>query len=202
MALTFWYDFSSSYSYLAAMRIEAVAEKAKVQVVWQPFLLGPIFIDAGYNGSPNLMAPAKAAYMWTDIARRAAHRGHPFKEPTPFPQKSVLAARAALALPARDRPAFSRAAFMRIFAKGENIAEAAVVAAAIAEAGLDPEVVLAAAGKPEVKAALRESVETAKSLGIFGAPTFVTTDEALFWGDDRLEDALAWEKTGSLPAGG
>ena len=41
--LTFWYEFASSYSYLSAVRIDAAAQAAGVEVVWQPFLLGPIF---------------------------------------------------------------------------------------------------------------------------------------------------------------
>lgn len=201
MALTFWYDFSSSYSFLAAMRLEDVAAQANVPVLWQPFLLGPIFKDLGYGGSPNLMAPAKADYMWADLARRAAQRGHGFQKPEPFPQRSVLAARAALALDPAERPAFSRAVFREIFERGNNIARTEVIAAAAAEAGHDGEALLAAAGEEAQKAALFAATDTAKSLQIFGAPSFVTTDGVLFWGDDRMEDALNWEKTGALPMG-
>lgn len=199
MALTFWYDFSSSYSYLTAMRIEAAAANARLEVIWQPFLLGPIFMEAGYGGSPNLMSPSKAAYMWADLARRSAHRGHPFVKPDVFPQRSILAARVTLCLPQHQRAAFSRAVFSKAFAEGRDIAVPDVVAEAASEAGLDPEALLQAATDPNIKAALFAAVEGAKSLGIFGAPTFVTTDGVLFWGDDRLEDALAWEKTGALP---
>lgn len=201
MALTFWYDFSSSYSFLAAMRLEDVAAQARVGVVWQPFLLGPIFQEAGYGGSPNLTHPSKAAYMWADLARRAAQRGHGFAKPERFPQKSVLAARVALALPAADRPAFTRAAFRQIFVNGRNIGEKAVVAEAAADAGLDGAALIEAAADPAIKQALFDAVDRARALGIFGAPTFITTDEVLFWGDDRMEDALAWEKTGALPMG-
>ena len=184
------------------MRLEAIAERERVLVEWQPFLLGVIFQDAGYPTSPNLMMPAKTDYMWTDIARRATSRGHTFARPTPFPQSSVLAARVALALPLRDRPTFSRAVFAELFERGADITERETVARAAAEAGFDADALLAAATTPEIKAALRTNVETARSLGLFGAPTFVTSDKALFWGDDRMEDALAWEKTGSLPMGG
>lgn len=201
MALTFWYDFSSSYSFLAALRLEDVAARAKVPVLWQPFLLGPIFKEAGYDASPNLMSPAKADYMWTDLARRAAQRGHGFVKPDPFPQRSVLAARAALSLDPAERPAFSRAVFRQAFERGKNIARTEVIAEAAAEAGFDGEALLAAAGEETQKTALFAATDKAKALGIFGAPSFVTTDGVLFWGDDRMEDALAWEKTGALPMG-
>jgi 2-hydroxychromene-2-carboxylate isomerase len=196
--LTFWYDFSSSYSYLAAMRIEAEAAAAGIAVAWRPFLLGPIFAEAGYGGSPNLMSRAKAAYMWGDIARRAAHRGLPFVVPSPFPQKSVAAGRAALALAASERPDFSRAVFRETFARGRDIADLAVVADAATAARLDAAQVVASTSDPAAKAALFAAVDEAKGLGIFGAPTFVTSDGTLFWGDDRLADALAWETTGRL----
>jgi len=201
MALTFWFDFSSSYSYLTAMRVEDVAREAGVPVVWQPFLLGPIFQDAGYGGTPNLAHPAKAAYMWRDIGRRAAARGIPFAKPEVFPQKSVGAARATLSLPAHERPAFGRAVFAEVFAHGRDMADPAALADAARAAGLDPARIAAGTADPAAKAALFEAVEEAKTLGIFGAPTFVASDRELFWGDDRLEDALAWERTGSLPAG-
>ncbi|WP_108662319.1 2-hydroxychromene-2-carboxylate isomerase [Acuticoccus kandeliae] len=202
MALTFWYDFSSSYSYLAAMRIEEKADAEGVPVEWMPFLLGPIFAEAGYNGSPNLVSAAKADYMWADIARRAHHRGIPFVKPKVFPQKSVAAARATLALSQRERPAFSRAVFTQEFAYGRDIADLKVLAEAAKDAGLHPDSVLEGATDEGAKAALFASTDAAKALGIFGAPTFVTTDDVLFWGDDRLMDALSWERHGSLPEGG
>jgi len=199
MALTFWYDFSSSYSYLAALRVEALAKDAGVAVVWQPFLLGPIFAEAGYGGSPNLMLATKAEYMWRDIARRAAHRGHEFARPADFPQKSVLAARAAIGVGEADRPAFSRAVFGEIFAQGRDIADPQTIRSAATTAGLDPAAVLEKAADPAVKETLFAAVERAKALGLFGAPSFVTEDGTLFWGDDRLADALHWARTGSLP---
>lgn len=196
--LSFWYDFSSSYSYLAAMRMEERAAAAGVAVAWRPFLLGPIFAEAGYGGSPNLVSAAKSNYMWADIARRAAHRGLAFTVPAPFPQRSVAAGRAALALSDADRPAFTRAVFRQTFALGRDIADPAVIADAAREAGLDADAVVASTGDAAAKAALFAAVDEAKALGIFGAPSFVAADGALFWGDDRMDDALAWAKTGRL----
>lgn len=198
MALTFWYEFSSSYSYLSAMRIDAAAEAAGVQLVWQPFLLGPIFKEAGYDGSPNLVSPHKAAYMWADIGRRAAHRGIPFVQPAVFPQDSVRAARAALGVEAVHRAAFSRAVFGQVFGHGADISDPVALGEAADEVGLDAQSVMARAAAPKVKQALFAAVDAARGHGIFGAPSFVTGDGTLFWGDDRLADALAWEKSGTL----
>ena len=198
MTVRFFYDFASSYSYLAVMRIGALANAAGVAVAWKPFLLGPIFKEAGYDGSPNLTFPAKADYMWRDIGRRAAHRGLPFVAPTPFPQRSVSAGRMALALAEADRPGFSRAVFHEQFGRGLDIANPAVLADAARAAGLDADGLAAAAAEPAAKEALFAAVAEAKEAGVFGAPTFVTSTGEVFWGDDRLEDAIAWERTGAL----
>ena len=68
--------------------------------------------------------------------------------------------------------------------------------AALKEAGADPGTAYAASRSEEVKGRLRAEIEYAKSLGIFGAPTFVTEDGEIFWGDDRLEEALDWSRHG------
>jgi 2-hydroxychromene-2-carboxylate isomerase len=44
-------------------------------------------------------------------------------------------------------------------------------------------------------ARLRAQNDEAVALGLFGAPSFTVRDE-LFWGNDRLEAALAWAKRG------
>ena len=72
----------------------------------------------------------------------------------------------------------------------------AVLTAALRAAGADPSLAFPLARSEEVKGRLKAETELAKSLGIFGAPTFVTEDGELFWGDDRLEEALTWAKDG------
>src|SRR6516162_5214575 len=95
--LDFWFDFASTYSYLAAMRIGPLAEKADVRVRFRPFLLGPIFKAQGWTTSPFNLYPAKGRHMWRDLERSCAELQLPFRRPDPFPQNSLLAARVALA---------------------------------------------------------------------------------------------------------
>lgn len=189
-ALEFWFDFASTYSYIAAERIADLAAKAGVRVAWKSFLLGPIFQAQGWNDSPFNLYPVKGRYMWRDMERLCERHGLAFAKPALFPQRSILAARIALALEHEPQcPAFVRAVYRANFAQGRNIGEHAVMEAALADAGLDPAHWSARADT--VKDALRAQNERAVQIGIFGAPSFVSGSE-VFWGNDRLEDAVAW----------
>jgi 2-hydroxychromene-2-carboxylate isomerase len=193
--LTFWYEFASTYSWLAAERIDALAAAADVEVNWRPFLLGPIFVAQGWQSSPFNVYAAKGANMWRDIERNCKLMGlPPPTRPEPFPQNSVLAARVATALPEAARSAFSCAVYRAEFTRGQTIADRAVIGEVLRGCGLDAEVTLTAAESPENKAALRAATEAAGAHGIYGAPSFVTQSGELFWGNDRLEQALAWAK--------
>jgi 2-hydroxychromene-2-carboxylate isomerase len=195
--LDFWYEFASTYSCLSALRIEALAEEVGIALRWRPFLLGPIFAAQGWTNSPFNLYPNKGRYMWRDIARRAGRNGLTIVRPEVFPQNSLIAARLALAgREAGWMPAFSKALFHAQFCEGRNIAEEAVLNAALKQAGADPGVAFPASRSEEVKGRLKAETEYAKSLGIFGAPTFVTEDGEVFWGDDRLEEALDWAANG------
>ncbi len=192
-SIDFWYDFASTYSYLSAMRISDLAASAGVDVRWRPFLLGPIFAAQGWNNSPFVLYPAKGKYMWRDVERRCRLHGLSLKRPAPFPQNSLSAARVALA--GRDggwTPAFTRACFSIEFGDGRSIQEEPVIVEALRLAGVDAQAALTASRSEEIKGRLKAETEMAKSIGIFGAPTFVTADSELFWGDDRLEEAIEW----------
>lgn len=193
--LTFWYEFASTYSYLSAMRIDDVAREAGVDVVWQPFLLGPIFAGQGWNTSPFNIYPAKGAYMVRDIDRLASDRGLQFAMPKVFPANGLMAARIALA-GQRDgwTPAFSRGVYAAQFASQRDISDVEVLRDVLERLGLDAAKVLKEIDDPEIKDRLKDNTNTAKSLGIFGAPSFTAEDDELFWGDDRLEQAVAWAK--------
>ena len=191
--LEFWYDFASTYSYLSAMRVEAVAGAAGVGVVWRPFLLGPIFQAQGWSTSPFALYPAKGRYMIRDMERLSAERGLIFHSPTPFPQNGLTAARIAL-LGADEGwiAAFSRAVFVAQFANRQLISDRSVLAHVASELCLDSAQLFARIEEPSIKDRLRLQSAEAATLGLFGAPTFRTADGELFWGDDRLDQAVAW----------
>jgi 2-hydroxychromene-2-carboxylate isomerase len=190
--LEFWYEFASTYSYLAVMRIEALAEEAGITLAWRPFLLGPIFAEQGWNTSPFNLYPAKGRHMWRDMEREAEALGLPLQRPAPFPQNSLFAAHIAYLGQDSWGPAFTRALFRAGFGEGRSIAEAGVMREAVEQAGQDPDTVFASAQSDAVKAGLRAQNEAAIGRGIFGAPSFVAPDGELFWGNDRLDRALRW----------
>jgi 2-hydroxychromene-2-carboxylate isomerase len=193
--LEFWYEFGSTYSYPAAMRIETLAKEAGVEVRWRPFLLGPIFQTQGWNDSPFNIFAAKGRYMWRDLERVCEAEGLALKlPPVKFPQNGLKAARLALAGEKEGwTPAFTRAVFAANYAGQEDIGEDATLRTILAALGIDAEAAFEAANTPENKDALRRQTEEAASRGLFGAPSFTIGDE-LFWGNDRLEAALEWAK--------
>ncbi len=193
--LDFWLEFASTYSYPAAMRIGALAKSAGVTVRWRPFLLGPIFKAQGWDNSPFNIYPAKGRYMWRDLERICGALDLPLRQPPNFPQNSILAARVALAGLAQGwGEEFCRAVYSAEFGAGRNIAEPAAIAEILAGLGQNAEAVIAQAQSDAIKSRLRAQTDEAAKLGVFGAPSFVTADGELFWGNDRLEAALAWAK--------
>jgi len=191
--LEFWYEFASTYSYLSAMRIDDLAAHHGVEVVWKPFLLGPIFKAQGWDTSPFNIYPAKGRHMRRDLERIAMARSLPFQMPQPFPQNSLYAARLAFAGEAEGwTPAFSRAVFKAEFGEGADISSREVLAGLLEGIGLRPAPYLDRIETPEIKDGLKARTDEAQRRGIFGAPTFITARGELFWGDDRLRQALRW----------
>jgi 2-hydroxychromene-2-carboxylate isomerase len=194
-ALDFWFDFASTYSYVAAMRIAPLAAQAGVTLRWRPFLLGPIFQAQGLDNSPFNLFPVKGRYMWRDLERLCADIGAAFRRPEPFPQNSLLAARAALVGLQQDwGEEFCRRVFRAAFADGLDIGKAETIGGVLTQLGQAPAEMLAKAHSDDNKSRLRAETDAAAKLQIFGAPTFSTAAGEIFWGNDRLEQALAWAK--------
>ena len=190
-AVEVWIEYASTYSYLTVARIGALADARGVELEWQPFWLGPVRERQGL-GMPFPEGSARAAYMWRDLERRAQRLGIPWRRPEQYPVNSLPWARVAL-VGAREGwcRAFTQEAFRLHWVEGRLIGTEGNMRSALATAGQDVDRVLAIASSPEGKEALKQQTEKALSRGIFGAPSFVVGGE-LFWGDDRLEEALEW----------
>lgn len=193
--LEFWFEFASTYSYPAAMRIEALAHEEGITVIWKPFLLGPLFQRQGWNDSPFNLYPVQGRYMWRDLERICADLNIPLRRPSIFPRNSVLAARVACCFASEPwLPALVRQVFHANFADDRDISDRQVIEACLDRAGVPGAEKIEAALTPANKDALRLQTEHAAAIGLFGAPTFIV-DQEMFWGNDRLERALAWCKS-------
>jgi len=188
--MDFFYEFASTYSYIAAMRIAPLAQAASVTVRWRPFLLGPIFKAQGWDTSPFNLYPAKGRYMVRDCEREAAANGLTFRLPEPFPQSTLLAARVAIAgLEEGWGEEFSRKVYRAQFAECRQVGDRNVIGEIVDALGQNVAAALVRAGSDDIKQKLRRNTAEAQQHGIFGAPSFIARGE-LFWGNDRLEQAL------------
>lgn len=195
--LEVWFEFASTYSYPACSRVARLATDQAVPVVWKPFLLGPIFGAQGWETSPFNLYEAKGRYMWRDMERLCAAEGLPFARPAVFPRNTVAAARIACLGEAEPwLPAYVAAVYRANFAEGRDIADPAVLEDILAGLGLDAPAILDAAEGADNRPRLRANTDEAMARGVFGAPTFFVGDE-MFWGSDRLDQALAWARAGA-----
>jgi 2-hydroxychromene-2-carboxylate isomerase len=146
--------------------------------------------------------PAKSVYMWRDIERRAAMYGIPVQLPAPYPAKQSVVANLVVTVGMGEGwgADYVRAAYRRWFQHGQETGSEPNVSQSLLDIGQDPTRALALAGSEDAKAALTAETDAARELRIFGSPTF-TVDRELFWGDDRLEDAISWCRSGRVQRG-
>ncbi|HKY33960.1 MAG TPA: DsbA family protein [Candidatus Polarisedimenticolia bacterium] len=197
----FFFDFSSSYSYLAATQIEEICARHRAEVSWRPILLGPIFQRIGKV--PLFQRGPEWAYARLDMERWAARYGVPLKIPPIVPVHSLAAARGFHAAREAGRGgAYCRKVFDVCWGQGQDVGEHEVLRGVAASLGLDPDGFMESTRRTEVKEWLRGEVEEAARRGVFGAPTFFVGDE-MFHGNDRLfmvEEALARASAPGAPA--
>jgi 2-hydroxychromene-2-carboxylate isomerase len=195
--IDFWFTMGSTYSYLSVMRLGEVERSSGISFRWRPFHL--LIILQEMKHIPFADKPAKSAYMWRDIERRAAMYGLPMKVPAPYPAKHSVKANLVALVGMREGwgADFVRAAYRRWFQEGEETGSEPNLSSSLRDVGQDPQRVLAAAESSETNNRLLAETDAAKKLGIFGSPTFAVGRE-IFWGDDRLEDANGWYRSGAV----
>ena len=189
--IEFWFSIGSTYTYLSVMRVDVFAREHAVDVVWRPFNVRTI--TQLMNNRPFVGKPIKAAYMWRDIERRAAWRNLPVRVPAPYPLENMeLANRVAIVADQQGwLNAYVTEAYRRWMVDGQMAGSEPNLSGSIIACGRDPEVIVNKAKDAATGASLDRSTDEAMKGGIFGAPTFVVDGE-IFWGDDRLEDAVKW----------
>ena len=188
--IEYWFTAGSTYNYLTAQRIGQACGQAGVPLVLKPFYLGDIFKEAGFW--PFHPDTARTRYMWHDIARSASQMGLSPTLPAPYPApQTPLANRVAFLADAQGVGLdWLIAAYVEWFHAGHLAGEDANLRPSLKAVGLDPDEIIAAAQEPATEAALQALTQEARDKGIFGAPSF-WVDGELFWGNDRLEAAIA-----------
>jgi len=186
---TFYFDLGSPYAYLTAERISGLFTEAGLeQPEWQPILLGGLFqhFDRGSWSE----TPARAEGI-AEVERRAAEYGlPPLVWPEPWPGNTLVAMRVATFAKQTGRTvSFALAAFRQAFAAGRDLTDPENVMIAAAACELHPRALEKAVQTAGVKNALREATDRAAECGVFGVPALLV-DEEVFWGDDRLEEAV------------
>jgi 2-hydroxychromene-2-carboxylate isomerase len=195
--IEFWFSIASTYTYLSVSRLAEVLGRTGIEIRYNPFNVRSIMIEQ--NNIPFRTKPVKLAYMWRDIERRAAQYGLPFAGPAPYPLKDVSLADGVALLGAREGWCleYTAAVYRRWFLGQHDISNDEQIAAALKEADQCPERLIALARGDALQRDLVSATERAKELGVFGSPTFVVGRE-VFWGDDRLDDAIAWAQHRAL----
>ncbi|MBI3678519.1 MAG: 2-hydroxychromene-2-carboxylate isomerase [Proteobacteria bacterium] len=193
--LEFWFSIGSSYTYLSVSRLKEVEAETGVRFSWRPFNVRTIMREM--DNIPFATKPIKAAYMWRDVERRAAKYGLAARLPAPYPLKEFDLANRVAILGAKEGwcAEYVRATYRRWFVDGQEAGSEPNLSQSLREVGQDPARVVALAQSGAIAEAYDAATDEARKKGIFGAPTFATHGE-IFWGDDRLEDALAWHARG------
>ena len=185
--IDFYFDFSSSYSYVALPGIAKLADDHDVSINWKPILLGVIF--KALSHSPPTGEGVKDRYVFHDIERAAGLAGLPHKWPDPFPYSGLIASRVFWYLAESDMDKavdWAKAVFHASHGEGRDCSNPEVLGEVAGALGHDPEQLLEATRSDAVKAKLKEVTGEATERGVFGAPTFMVGDE-MFWGGDRLD---------------
>jgi 2-hydroxychromene-2-carboxylate isomerase len=185
----FYFDLGSPYAYLAAERVNGLFAEAGIEPPeWQPVLLGGLF--QRFERGSWALTPERDAGI-AEVERRASAYGlPPLRWPDPFPGNTLTAMRAATyAKQAGRTVAFALAAFRQAFAAGRDLTDPDNVLLAAAACELHPNAVQKAVDSAGVKGALREATDEAGDSGVKGVPS-VVVGEQVFWGDDRLAEAV------------
>ena len=188
----FWFSIGSTYTYLSVTRLKEVEQKFEVKFSWQSFSVRKIMLEMDNVPFPPTKQ-VKADYMWRDIKRRAQGYGFEAKVPAPYPLNEFdLANRiAVIGMQEGWCSEYVIETYRRWFVAGLEPGSEPNVSESLREIDQDPERVLELAADETIAKAYLSQTEQAQSKNIFGSPSFIVDGE-LFWGDDRLEDAVNW----------
>ena len=188
----FFFSIGSTYTYLSVTRILDVEKKHQIKFNWKPFSVREIMKEMNNIPFPKDKIN-KVNYMWRDIERRAEGYGFFAKTPVPYPLSEFDLANqiAILGLEKEWGINFVIHTYKKWFQEGKEPAIEPSISEVCKELGLNKEDIINEAQTDLVKNKYKQNTNLAREYKIFGSPSFVVNNE-LFWGDDRMEDAIKW----------
>ena len=190
----FFFSIGSTYTYLSVTRILDVEKKHQIKFNWKPFSVREIMKEMNNIPFPKDKIN-KVNYMWRDIERRAEGYGFFAKTPVPYPLKEFDLANklAILGLEEGWGIDYVRLTYKRWFQEGKEPATEPNISEICNELNIDKEKVIENANSNEIEKQYLKNTDSARENKVFGSPSFIVNSE-IFWGDDRMEDAITWSK--------
>ena len=165
-----------------------------VKFNWKPFSVRAIMKEMNNIPFPRDKIN-KVNYMWRDIERRSEQYGFFAKTPVPYPLSEFDLANqiAILGLENNWGIDYIRMTYKKWFQEGKEPAIEPSISEICKELKLEKDKVLLEAKSEKIEKRYLLNTESARKNKIFGSPSFVVNNE-IFWGDDRMEDAINWSK--------
>ena len=192
--IDFYFSIGSTYTYLTVTRIMDVEKKHQVRFNWKPFSVRAIMKEMNNIPFPKDKIN-KVNYMWRDIERRAKGYGFFAKTPVPYPLSEFDLANqiAILGLDKGWGINYIRLTYKKWFQEGKEPAIDPSISEICNELDLDKDKILSEAKSEIFLNKYKSNTDTARKNKVFGSPSFIVENE-IFWGDDRMEDAIKWSK--------
>ena len=190
--IDFYFSIGSTYTYLTVTRILDVENNYQVKFNWKPFSVRAIMKEMNNIPFPKEKMN-KVNYMWRDIERRAEGYGFFAKTPVPYPLSEFDLANqiAILGLEKDWGIDYIRLTYKKWFQEGKEPAIESSISEVCNELKLNKDEITSDALKKEIQDKYEANTNSARENKIFGSPSFVVKNE-VFWGDDRMEDAIKW----------
>ena len=192
--IDFYFSIGSTYTYLTVTRILDVEKKHRIKFNWKPFSVRVIMKEMNNIPFPKDKIN-KVNYMWRDIERRAEGYGFFAKTPVPYPLSEFDLANqiAILGLDKGWGTDYIRLTYKKWFQEGKEPAIDPSISEICKELGLIKNEIISEAKSEIFEKKYMTNTDSARENKIFGSPSFVVENE-IFWGDDRMEDAIKWSK--------
>ena len=192
--IDFYFSIGSTYTYLTVTRILDVEKNHQVKFNWKPFSVRVIMKEMKNSPFPRNKLN-KVNYMWRDIERRADGYGFFANTPVPYPLSEFDLANqiAILGLDKGWGLDYVRLTYKKWFQEGKEPAIEPSISEVCKELKINKDEIISEAKTKLIQDKYLANTNSAREKKIFGSPSFVVNDE-IFWGDDRMEDAIKFFK--------